>query len=167
LFIEEGLAFEFKDGLVRRRGRRHTVERISRANVVLGDPRLSQARTHYEKALRFFRNPSNPDYENAVKDAVCAVEAAAKELFPEAKVATLGDMAKWLAGNDAGKLPRPLAQTFTGVYGFRSGGEGVGHGGTDGGAVTVELAEYVLALAASQIILLVDLANDRDTAIPF
>src|SRR5207249_10153813 len=52
LFLEEGLAFEFRDGSVQRRGRRHTVERVSRAEVVLGDPCLVHARKHYDKALQ-------------------------------------------------------------------------------------------------------------------
>ncbi|MDF3036214.1 MAG: hypothetical protein K0S28_1488, partial [Paucimonas sp.] len=82
LFEEEGLAFEFADGLVRRRGRKHTVELATKAQVVLGDPRLASARKHYDKALQFFRNPAKPDYENAVKEAVCSVEAAGKNLFP-------------------------------------------------------------------------------------
>jgi hypothetical protein len=61
LFIEEHLAFEFSNGLVRRRGRRHTAEQVSRAELVLGDPRLSAARAHFNKALRYFRNVSQPD----------------------------------------------------------------------------------------------------------
>lgn len=62
IFLEEGLAYEFSDGLVRRRGRKHTVDLTSRAQVVLGDPRLSSARKHYDKALHFFRHPSKPDF---------------------------------------------------------------------------------------------------------
>ena len=108
LFLEEGLAFEFRDGLVLRRGRRHTVDRISRAELVLGDPRLEAARRHYEKALKFFRDPSKPDHENAVKEAVCAIEAAGKSLFPDAKASTLGDLAKWLSRGDAGCLPKAI-----------------------------------------------------------
>lgn len=167
LFVEESLAFVFDGGVVQRRGRRHTVEQVSRAEVVLADPRLEQARKHYEKALRFFRHPSKPDHENAIKEAVCAVEAAAKALFREAKAATLGDATKWLTGTEPGKLPKTVAQTFIGLYGFRSGGEGVGHGGASGGAVTSEIAEFTLAVAASQIILLVDLAKAREYDIPF
>lgn len=167
LFVEEGLAFEFRDGLVQRRGRRHTVERISRAEMVLGDSRLDQARKHYDKALRFFRSPTKPDYENAVKEAVCAVEASGKALFSDANATTLGDLIKWLTGNEAGKLPKAIAQTLNGLYGFRSGGEGIGHGGATGGAATAEIAEYTLALAASQIILLVDLAKANESEIPF
>lgn len=166
LFQEENLAFEFRDGLVQRRGRRHTVDRVSRAEAALVDARLDAARRHFAKAQRYFRDRVKPDPENAVKEAVCAVEAAAKDLFPNAKATTLGDAAKWLTGVEPGKLPKAIVQTFTGLYAFRSGGDGVGHGGSAGGVATTSIAEYVLAVAASQIILLVDLANAEEE-IPF
>jgi hypothetical protein len=165
LFIEENLAFEFSDGLVRRRGRRHTADQVARAELVLGDPRLSAARIHYNKALRYFRNVT-PDPENTVKEAVCAVEATARALFPRGG-ATLGAIIKYITGSNPGQLPKPIAQTFQGLYGFRSGGDGVSHGGAAGGAATKELAEYSLAVAASQIVLLVDLAMALEPDIPF
>lgn len=167
LFAEEGLAFEFSEGLVWRRGRKHTVDVTTRAQVVLGDPRLGGARKHYDKALHFFRSPSKPDYENAVKEAVCAVEAAGKTLFPQAKAATLGDLAKWFSSTEDVSVPKALVQTITGIYGYRSGGDGVGHGGAAGGAATTEVAEYVLAVCASQIIYLVDLSNSQEKDVPF
>jgi len=167
IFLEEGLAYEFSDGLVRRRGRKHTVDLTTRAQVVLGDSRLSNARKHYDKALQFFRHPSKPDFENAVKEAVCAVEAAGKILFPTARASTLGDLAKWLGATKDASVPKALCNTITGIYAFRSGGAGVGHGGTNGGAATAEVAEYVLAVCASQIIYLVDVANARDVEIAF
>jgi hypothetical protein len=134
---------------------------------VLGDPRLAGARKHYDKALQFFRNPSKPDYENTVKEAVCAVEAAGKALFPSAKAATLGDLSKWLVTTKDVSVPKALCQTLTGIYAYRSGGDGVGHGGTEGGPATVEVAEYVLAVCASQIIFLVDVCNSQEVDIPF
>jgi hypothetical protein len=167
LLAEEGLAFEFSDGLVWRRGRKHTVDVTTRAQLVLGDPRLESARKHYGKALQFFRKPFKPDYENAVKEAVCAVEAAGKTLFPQAKAATLGDLAKWFLSTQDIAIPKALVQTITGIYAYRSGGEGVGHGGAAGGAATSEVAEYVLAVCASQIIYLVDLSSSQDKDIPF
>jgi hypothetical protein len=167
LFFEEELAFEFTEGLVRRRGRKHTTDITTRAQVVLGDNRLSNGRRHYEKALNFFRHATKPDFENSVKEAVCAVEAAGKSLFPQAKAATLGDLAKWFNTTKDVAIPKTLVQTITGLYGFRSGGDGVGHGGASGGAATREVAEYVLAVSASQIIFLVDLANSQEGDIPF
>jgi hypothetical protein len=166
LFLEENLALEFSDGIVRRRGRRNTVDQVSRAEVVLGDPRLAKALGHFNKALRYFRNISQPDPENVVKEAVCAVEAAARALFPSGG-STLGDVVKSIAGGGPGQLPKPIAKTFEGLWGFRNAGEGVGHGGTDGGVATKELSEYALAVAASQIVLLVDLAAALEPEVPF
>jgi hypothetical protein len=166
LFLEENLAFEFSDGIVRRRGRRNTADQVSRAEVVLGDPRLAKALVHFNKALRYFRSISQPDPENAVKEAVCAVEATARALFPSGG-STLGEVTKSITGVGPGLLPKPIANTFHGLYGFRSAGDGVGHGGAEGGAATKELAEYVLAVAASQIVLLVDLAAALESEVPF
>lgn len=166
IFLEEGMAFEFTDGLVRRRGRKHTVDQSTRAQVVLGDSRLSSARKHYEKALQFFRNPTKPDYENCVKESVCAVEAAGKALFPAAKASTLGDLAKWFLTTKDFAVPKALVKTIEGLYAYRSGGDGVGHGGASGGVATAEVAEYVLSVSASQIIYLVDIETTNDD-IPF
>jgi hypothetical protein len=167
LFLEEDLAYEFSEGLVRRRGRKHTVELVAKSQVVLGDARLSSARRHFDKALQFFRHPTRPDYENAVKEAVCSVEAAGKALFPMAKASTLGDLVKWLGSTAEVSVPKSICQTLTGVYAFRSGGDGVGHGGASGGKATVEVTEYVLAVCAAQIIYLVDLANSMEVDVPF
>jgi hypothetical protein len=166
LFLEENLPFEFSNGVVRRRGRRHTADQVSRAELVLGDPRLSSALMHFNKALKYFRTVAQPDYENTVKEAVCAVEAAARALFPD-KGSTLGAIVNSITGDDPGQLPKTIAKTFHGLYGFSGSGVGVRHGGTSGGSVTKELAEYALALSASQIVLLVDVAAALETPVPF
>jgi hypothetical protein len=165
LFQEENLAFEFRDGLVQRRGRRHTVDQVSKAEAVLAAEQLNAARKHFAKAKGYFRDRNKPDPENAVKEAVCAVEAAAKDLFPDANATSLDDSIKWLTRT--GKLPKTIGQTLTGLYGFRGTGQGVAHGGTTGGEATTSIAEYVLASAASQIILLVDLAKAEENEVPF
>lgn len=166
LFLEEGSAFEFSEGVVRRRGRKHTVDQSTRAQVVLGDSRLASARKHFEKALQFFRHPTKPDYENCAKEAVCAVEAAGKALFPAAKASTLGDLAKWLSTTKDYAVPKGLIRTIEGLYAYRCGGDGVGHGGATGGAATAEVAEYVLSVSASQIIFFVDVERTPDE-VPF
>lgn len=167
LFLEEGLAYEFSEGVVRRRGRKNTVELVAKSQVVLGDPQLLSARRHFDKALQFFRHPSNPDYENTVKEAVCAVEASGRILFPAAKATTLGDLIGWLSRTDEVSVPKAICQTLTGVYAFRNGGDGVAHGGANGGKATLEVAEYILAICASQIVFLVDIANANEPNVPF
>lgn len=167
LFLEEALAYEFTDGAVRRRGRKHTVELASKSQVVLGAAELISARQHFEKALQFFRHPTKPDFENAVKEAVCAVEATGKVLFPMAKASTLGDLIKWFGITNVVSVPKALTQTLTGIYAFRNGGEGVAHGAATGGKASAEVTEYVLAVCASQIIYLVDLSHSLEGDIPF
>jgi hypothetical protein len=162
LFEEENLGYEFRDGFVQRRGKRHTIDQINKAERALTDRKLEAARKHFSKALRHFRDRKKADHENAVKEAVCAVEAAAKELFPDAKATTLGDFVKWATGSETHLMPKVIGQTFSGLYAFRSSGEGVSHGATSGGIVTSELTEYVLGMAASQIILLADLSRDDE-----
>ncbi len=49
LFEEESLGYEFRDGLVQRRGRRHTINQINRAERGLADLRLEAARKHFQK----------------------------------------------------------------------------------------------------------------------
>ena len=163
IFDEENLGYEFRDGLVQRRGKRHTISQINRAERALADQQLDAARRHFSKALRYFHDRKKTDHENTVKEAVCAVEAAAKELFPDAKAKTLADFVGWATSSERRLLPKTIGQTFSGLYGFRSSGEGVAHGAASGGAVTVELSEYVLGMAASQIVFLADLArNDEE-----
>lgn len=163
LFEEENLGYEFRDGLVQRRGKRHTINQINKAERSLVDHKLDAARMHFSKALRYFHDRKKPDPENTVKEAVCAVEAAAKELFPDAKAKTLGDFVNWVTNGEHNLLPKTIGQTFSGLYGFRNSGEGVSHGAASGGVVTAELAEYVLGMTASQILLLTELArNDEE-----
>lgn len=167
IFEEEHFGYEFTQGVVRRRGRSHSRDQVAKVEPTLGDPRLNSARTHYKKALEYFENRSRPDYENTVKEAVCAVEAAAKSLFPELNAKTLGEVLKRIEGLGVGQVPKPLAVTLSGVYGFRNAGEGVSHGGADGGKVTPAIAEYILAIAASQIIFLYEVARSADKDVPF
>ena len=81
--------------------------------MVLGEPRLLKALNHFNKALKYFRDVSNPDFENVVKEAVCAVEATARALFPS-EGSTLGDVVKSITGSGKGQLPKPIAKRLRG-----------------------------------------------------
>lgn len=168
LFIDEFFAYEFIKGSVIRKGRKHTVETTDQAQYVMSDNRLQNARIHYSKALGFFRDRKQPDYTNTVKEAVCAIESAGKSLFPQAKAATLGNLAKWFQQkNNNIPMPPTLAKAIDNIYVLRNSGEGVAHGSTNGDEITAAIAEYILSLSASTIIYLVDLANSTETEIPF
>lgn len=168
LFIDEFFAYEFTQGSVIRKGRKHTVETADKAQYVMSDSRLRKARTYYSKAQNFFRDREQPDYANTVKDAVCAIESAGKELFPQADVSTLGELINWLKNkNNNFAIPPALINTFSSIYALRNSAEGVAHGSTNGGDITKEIAEYILSVSASTIIYLVDLANSLEKEPPF
>ena len=73
---------------------------------------------------------------------------------------------KWLQTTKDYSVPKGLVKTIEGLYAYRSGGDGVGHGGASGGIATTEVAEYVLGTSASQIIYLVDVEKTNDD-VPF
>jgi hypothetical protein len=167
IFLEERLAFTFVDNEIRARGRKHTRAQLAKVEATFADPRLSEARQHFAKATRYFQNKNDPDFENVIKEAICAVEAAAKRLFPDSKAKTLADVIKDLCSGNQRRLPKQIGDTIFGLYAYRGGGNGIAHGATGGGAANRALAEYVLAIAASQVILLHDIESEGTTELPF
>jgi len=167
IFLEERLGFTFEHGEIRARGRKHTRNQLAKIEPTFADPRLSEARQHFAKAMRFFDSKEGADFENVVKEAVCAVEAAAKRLFPNSKGKTLADVVKDLSTGRDRRIPKAIGDTLAGVYAFRNGGGGIAHGATGGDSVTRGLAEYVLAVSASQIILLHEIEAEAAPDIPF
>lgn len=164
VFDEENLDYDFVDGKVLRATAAHTTNLAGRANVALADPRLKEARGHFRKAQAFFKDTKNPDYRNTVKEATCAVEAAARVFFPTGGN-TLGEVLATLKKDDT--LPPTILKCFEGIYAFRNSGQGVAHGGSTGGEASRAVAEFVLASAASQILLLVEIDAEQSEAIPF
>lgn len=165
LFDEENFDYEFVNGRVIRATTTHTANLAARANVSLTDGRLREARAHFGKAQGFFSDARNPDYQNAVKEAVCAVEAAAKALLPF-DGNTLGDVLG-KAKSDGKYIAPTLIKCFEGLYAFRGSAAGVAHGSPAGAEVSRSVAEFVMASAAAQVILLVELDAENEKDIPF
>lgn len=166
LLSEENLAYEFADGQFLRRGRAHTQVSLLRAGSVLGQSRLAEVRTHYNKARSFFQVPE-PDVENCVKEALCALEACLNILRPKVDWKDFVRGVERIQGNTDGKIPPPLAQAIVKLYGYRGSGQGVAHAALGGNRVTALEAEAVLSLVASFITYLVDLYPEEKEEIPF
>lgn len=165
---EESLAYDFIDGSVLRFGRKNTESLISKSQTVLNDSRLIEARRHFRKALDFFRTSKGADYENSVKEAVCAVEAAGIRLFPESRAKTLSELIGWFKSDRCSKkLLTPVLNTLSAIYALRGSANGVSHGAASGGEVSPEISEYVMAVCAAQIVLLVSLAPAETDDVPF
>jgi hypothetical protein len=103
----------------------------------------------FRKALGFLTG-SSPDYENAVKEAVGALESRARQMTG---AATLGDAVPLLVRRY--QMPKSIGRVLTALYGFRSAEPAVGHGGVElGDTSPVEARAMVNACAAALLFLL-------------
>lgn len=100
-------------------------------------------RLHLGKALALFSRRSDPDYPNAVKESISAVESAA-ECALGSKSATLGNALKMLKKANPSLHPA-LFDGWSKLYGFTSDEGGIRHASADGSVkVDQAFAKYML-----------------------
>jgi hypothetical protein len=88
---------------------------------VVAGSKLAAARTHYAKAKRYLAGP-DPDYENAAKESVLAVESLVVTLTGES------DFTKAIRkATNNGLVPRPLDEIAMKLYAYRGNEPGVAH----------------------------------------
>lgn len=166
LLSENSIGYEFIDGKFQRRGRAQTQKMKQRVSTVLSQPRLSRVLALYSKALKFFEMVPNPDSNNSIKEALCALEACIEILTGVKASNDFTKAVKQLQGNDPGKFPPPLIEGMIKLFGYRGGGEDITHAALGGNKVSILEAELVLNLTASYITYLVDLLPEEEE-IPF
>lgn len=109
---------------------------------VLKDSALAPARAHYVKARRLLK-ASEPDYENAAKEGVCAIESLSKVLTGAS------DFNKAIERSiREGLLPRPLGEMVKKLYAYRGDEPGVSHGAGEVPDVDAQDAQFVVNLSA-------------------
>lgn len=164
---EENLGYQFVDGLFIKPGRVQTQRNINKVTSALADPRLLKVRRHYNKAMTFFSERERPDYENCVKEAVCALEAAIEILSGTNVSKDFAKEVTKLSGSETGKVPGPVAQAIIKIHAYRGAGQGVSHGTIQGAQVSRHEAELVLSTVAAFITYLVDFYQSQEPEIPF
>ena len=152
LFREEQLGFEFRDGKVEKVGSGFIDSQIKEARYLLKEQEFKGADTQFEKAIRALNVRPNPDVENCVKDAVSAIESVGRIIVNDEK-ALLSNIIKDLARKDV--IPKPLDEAIQKIYAYRGDQPGVAHGLVGASKVTVDEAEFVLAMSAAAITYLV------------
>ncbi len=118
----------------------------------LSAPRYAAAKEHFSKAVSYMAGPS-PDWPNAAKEAVTAVESLAK-IVSDREDETLGKAVAHLRAT--GKLAPPLDRVFDALWGYTSSTPGVRHGGTSPPTITETEAAFVVNLSASAILYLLN-----------
>ena len=167
LLAEENLAYEFVGGMFQRRGRPQTQRSLQRVSAVLADQRYIQVRGHYSKAVKFFNERPEPDVQNCVKEAVCALEATLEILFGKRAAKDFNAAVRSRQGNEEGRIPPTIANGIIKLRAFRGSAQGVAHAALGGAVISVVEAELTMNLAASYITYLNDRFPPKEDDIPF
>ena len=168
LMIEEKLGYDFNQGIFMRKGYIQTTKSINKVMSILGDPKLEVTRAYYIKAVKCFNNIKNPDYENAIKESFCALEASLIALFSPKIAKKFDDTLRTLEGSTPKQVPAPIIESIIKIYGYRNSASGVAHASFPGMKVSEKEAELVIALTASYITYFYSLLNDNEEKeIPF
>jgi hypothetical protein len=151
VFARNRFGYEMREGRVERVGAITQDLAIEEARGILKDPDLAGPNEQFRKAVQFYSQRPLPDCENAVKDAVGAVEGLARVLFedPSLLLSKFGNRLRESKGTHPA-----LVQTIEKLNAYRGDAEGVGHGNAGIRAVPLEEAEYVLGVSASAIVYL-------------
>lgn len=166
LLLEENLGFQFQNGTFFRRGRPQTQKAIQKVNTVLSDPRLTNVRNHFNKALKFFNQRPEPDHENCIKEALCSLEACLHTLIPNATQDFVNDFRR-IQGNRPRQVPSPIVESMIKLFGYRGGAQGVAHAAIKGNRVSEFEAELIMSTVASYVTYLTDVLSVPDEEVPF
>lgn len=95
-------------------------------------------RVHLETALKMLSDKQSPDYRNAIKESISAVEAACR-LASGKESATLADALKKIQN-----IHPVLSKAFNQLYGYTSDASGVRHSLIDESNITYADAKFML-----------------------
>ena len=137
---QEKSGYRLIDGLVSPIVREVEIACIEEASTT----KFHSVNTHFQKALQFYSDRANPDYENSIKESISAVESMCCLITGlSGAQATLGNALKHLEDNGL-NLHGALKSAFDKMYGYASDSDGIRHGGIDFKNAPAEDAKYML-----------------------
>ena len=118
--------------------------------------KFSSVNIHLQKALQFYSDRENPDYENSIKESISAVEAMCCIITGlTGASATLGATLKKLEDNGV-VIHGAMRTAFSQLYGYTSDSDGIRHGGLDFKNAPSEDAKYMLVSCSAFINYLIE-----------
>ena len=103
---------------------------------------------HMREALELFGNRENPDYRNAISEAISAVEAMCRLITGNEK-ATLGKALKELEKRGVVDVHPTLNEAFRKIYGYTSDAHGIRHAMSDLTSVDIEDAQFMIVACST------------------
>lgn len=109
-----------------------------------GTTDFASVNEHIKKALLYYSDLQNPDYENSIKESICAVESICCIITGQSgSQSTLGNTLKKLENNNI-YIHKAMKNAFSSLYGYTSDESGIRHGGVDFTNAPAEDAKYML-----------------------
>lgn len=103
----------------------------------------SYVKEHLNKSLQMLSDKESPDYRNAVKEAISAVEAACRSIADKPS-ATLGDALKRIED-----IHPALKQAFNKLYGYTNDASGIRHALSDELDISYADAKFMLVACSA------------------
>ena len=153
IFKEEKAAFRFVANLI-------TPITNEEERAAINDAaRSDEAGCHIVQAVTLYRDRSNPDYRNSVKESISAVEATYRQLTGEKHKDIKTAIAALERHID---LPAPLKKGFSAIYGWTSGHDGIRHALIkDARDVTEPEARLMLVMCSAYVNYLLSLRGSK------
>lgn len=108
------------------------------------DTAFESVNQHMQKALNFYADIKEPDYENSIKESISAVEAMCCIITGMSGAnSSLGKTIKKLKENGI-HIHSSMENAFSSLYGYTSNEDGIRHGGIDFKNAPAEDAKYML-----------------------
>ena len=142
IFKEENVQHRFVNGIITDIINEHEIKEIQESLDKNDDSSV-----HISKAINHLYNRQKPDYENSVKESICAVEVKCKKIT-NMPTATLGAAIKKVKENGINLHPA-LEQSISQLYGYASNANGIRHGGGMAATITEKEAKLVLTICTS------------------
>ena len=118
-------------------------------------------RTHLKTALHLLGKRPAPDYRNAVKESISAVESVAKQLSKNESQGLAGALDEL---GKRGPIHGALKSAFLKLYGYTSDADGIRHAILDEPNVDFDEAKYMVVACSAFVNYLVTKANTAKLA---
>ncbi len=132
------------------------IETIYESIQVTARTGLLGANEHFETALSLFGKRPEPDYRNAIKEAISAVESVAKQLSGSDSQGLDGALT---ALGKKVNMHGALKQGFSRLYGYSSDEDGIRHAILDEPNVGFDEAKYMIVSCSAFVNFLISKAN--------
>lgn len=120
------------------------ISAVSEASLVGGA--FAGARQHMQTAISLFSKKPEPDYRNAIKEAISAVEAAARVITKNPK-ATLGEALKKI--NEKMAIHPALREAMNKLYGYTSDEGGIRHALLEESSIDEAEAKFMIVACSA------------------